>query len=223
MDEYLTKQERTAKMKKMAGFWLVIVIVLAGSVFGVYQLSKSDKGTVLGIDISSMDHKFGPDDARVIIINYSDFQCPACAYYSPMLKSLASDYPDDLQIVYRHFPLRTIHPHADLAAYAAEAAGLQEKFWEMSGLIYGRQNDWAKNPNAKTVFLSYASELGLDKSRFEKDIRSEEVRAKVEADLQSAKKLNLNSTPTLILNGNKITNPASMEKFKELIDAELNE
>lgn len=160
----------------------------------------------------------GNETASAIIVEYSDFQCPACKAYAPIIKELTDKYQDQLVFVYRHFPLKQIHLQAELAAQASEAAGNQGKFWEMHDLLFANQEQWAENPSARSLFLGYAQELGLDLDRFRQDLNHKDTKVKVKADYLSALKLNLNSTPTFFINGAKVeNNPRSVDEFIELL------
>jgi protein-disulfide isomerase len=162
------------------------------------------------------DHKKGSENPKVVLMEFSDFQCPACAAYYPVIKELINEFPNDLQFVYRHFPLKAIHFQAENAAIAAEAAGLQGKFWEMHDALFDNQTKW--NPKTgKGAFREYAELIGLDMNKYDEDINSDILRDKVRRDNDFAVSNGLNSTPTFYLNGNKITNPGSYEDFKNLI------
>jgi protein-disulfide isomerase len=162
----------------------------------------------------------GPADAPVTLVEYSDFQCPTCAFYHPVLKRLKGEFGDRLRFVYRHFPLVRSHAHAMLAARAAEAAGRQGKFWEMHGLIFEGQKEWsAGKPREK--FLEYARKLGLEMKRFEADLESAAVRDSVERARAEAERLMLSGTPTFFINGAEIGLPQSYGEFRKLIESEL--
>ena len=148
------------------------------------------------------------------LIEYSDFQCPACGSYFPVVERLLLENPQ-IRFVYRHFPLQQ-HVNAFAASQAAEAAGKQGKFWEMHETLFTNQTAWETSKTAKTIFEGYASDLGLDMEEFMNDYSSEEIKDKINADLKSGLKAGINSTPTFYLNGNKIQ-PNGYEEFKKLI------
>ena len=154
------------------------------------------------------------------LLEYSDFQCPACGVYFPIVKQLLEDHPDDVRFVYRHFPLRSIHAKAQLAGQASEAAGLQDKFWEMHDILFERQSVWV-NGDHEELFVSYAQELGLNVEQFKNDLESPDTKNKVDGDYLSAVGAKLNSTPSFFVNGRKITNPRTYEEFKILINEAL--
>lgn len=165
--------------------------------------------------VTDADWVRGPADAPVTLIEYSDFQCPYCAMTRfRVLAPLEAAYPKSLRIVYRHFPLTSIHDKAQIAAEAAEAAGAQGKFWEMHDLLFGRQREWASFPadQMPDVLASYAQELGLDVERFRRDLEAHTYQAKVMAQYQEAVSLGLPGTPSFILNGRLVTmgDPATL-------------
>jgi len=153
--------------------------------------------------ISDSDWQKGPKDALITLLVYSDFQCPYCAQVTPVMDTLLVKFPKDVRIIYRHFPLN-IHDKSLITAQAAEAAGLQGKFWEMHNLIMSKQAEWsAKNPQDFSTWIKVgaASISGLDVARFMTDMLSQPVADKVKAALKSAETIGLNQTPYLVLNG----------------------
>src|SRR3989344_1274478 len=142
--------------------------------------------TKLTTEISANDHIKGNSAALITLVEYSDFQCPACASYFPLVKKLLEENSDKIRFVYRHFPLPQ-HQNARLAASAAEAAGLQNKFWENHDLIFENQFRWEKLSNAKASeeFTGYATQLGVNLQKFAEDLNSEELKTKVENDYLS--------------------------------------
>jgi cyclophilin family peptidyl-prolyl cis-trans isomerase/protein-disulfide isomerase len=152
--------------------------------------------------VTKEDWSFGPQDAKLTIIEYGDFQCPFCAKVAPVLKILQALFPDDVRVIYRHFPLTEIHANATLAAQAAEAAGLQEKFWEMHDMLYETQSEWsALNPEEfKTWLHDQAKNLNLISNQFSDDLISDAIVQKVAAAELSAKTIGLSGTPTLLFN-----------------------
>lgn len=148
------------------------------------------------------DWKLGPDGAKVMIIEWSDFQCPYCAAVAPQLKRLADAYPNDVQIVFRHFPLPS-HPLAMLGAEAAETAGAQGKFWEMNELIFANQQTWSSQTEAdfRRTLAGYAEKIGLDLKQFDSELEAGKYKAKTQAAQALAEQLGLPYTPFLLLNG----------------------
>jgi len=143
------------------------------------------------------DHTRGPADAPVTIVEYGDFECPYCGQAEPVLRDLLAGHAE-VRYVFRHLPLRDVHPRAYLAAKAAEAAGKQRAFWPMHDLLFAHQD--ALRP---TDLLGYAEELGLDVDRFQADLRSRWVQARVADDLESAGLSGVSGTPTFFINGRR--------------------
>lgn len=177
--------------------------------------------SVLSGALASDDWMRGNENAKAVLIEYSDFQCPACGSYYPLVKALHEEFGDSLLVVYRHFPLSQIHENAEPAARAAEAAGTQGKFWEMHDLLFERQKEWSGDWNAAGAFAAYAGALGLDTGRFINDFNSQEVKAEVARDYESGFRAGIAGTPTFFLNGKKIQNPRSYEEFKKVISESL--
>ncbi len=210
--------------------WLLSALVIGGAIFGMVQLAKApsvaeNDVTVSVAPITERDIVKGNRDASVVLVEYSDLQCPACASYYPLVKQLVAEFENDVAFVYRHFPLRQIHLNAQLAGQATEAAGKQDKFWEMHDVIFDEQKNWSNlaNKQAEESFISYASSIGVDIEQFKIDMSSEEVKNKVNNDYQSGIQANVNYTPTFFLNGAKIQNPRSYEEFKIIIEQSIND
>lgn len=147
------------------------------------------------------DWKYGPDGAAVTFIEWADFQCPYCSEVAPLLKKLADAYPKDVQIVYRHFPLPS-HDKSLLTAQAAEAAGAQGKFWEMEGLLFGKQADWTDQTEAdmRATLTKFAEEIKLDVKQFNADLDAGKYKAKATSAQALAQQLGLPGTPFLLIN-----------------------
>ncbi len=208
------------------GIFVVTIAVVAGLAIASQKKSEvdSDKNsTALSESITAQDHVRGNPMSRITLVEYSDFQCPACGAYYPLLKQLDGEYGNRIQTVYRNFPLVQIHKHALLAAQAAEAAGKQGKFYEMHDLLFEHQTEWPEAANVKDTLLSYADQLKLDRAQFEKDLNSSDVQGKIDADQKSGNRSGIQGTPTFFLNGVKIDSPRSYDEFKQTIDKALSE
>jgi protein-disulfide isomerase len=221
-------EQRKRKLKRISRrilVWLLVLGAIGGAIFGMVKLvsRQQNTGPAVTVDaISQEDWVKGNRGAKVVLIEYSDFQCPACAFYYPLLKKLSEEFGDKLALVYRHFPLISIHPNAKPAAFAAEAAGKQGKFWEMHNLIFENQSEWKDKRKPDEIFTNYAQRLNLNIDQFKTDLASKEIRQKVENAYQNAVRLGLNSTPTFFLNGKKLTNPRNYDDFKNLILQAIN-
>ena len=223
MNQYLTNQEVKLKRIKRIALWLGSVAIVAGSVWSIIALNKTSQDSVLGTQISGSDHIFGNPEGVVELVEYSDFQCPACAAASPKVNQLLVDFEGQIKFVYRHFPLTSIHSNAAPAARAAEAAGMQGKFLQMADLLFANQDVWAHMPDATGLFTDYGVQLGLNSDQFQRDMRFKDIEAKIENDLKSGLDDNVNATPTFFLNGKKITTPATYEGFKALIQKAIDD
>jgi len=162
----------------------------------------------------------------VTIIEYADFQCPGCAAISPLLRQIGEAYPEDVEVIYRYFPLNSIHPNAQKSAEAAEAAGTQGKFWEYHDLLFERQTDWSAldATAARDFFVALAEELGLDSDQFAADLDSGAFAERVSASEQEATSLGLPGTPSAIVNGQIIPGeslPRDFETWEAFVKEEI--
>ncbi len=176
-----------------------------------------EPGSKLTVAVSDTDWSRGSKTATHTIVDYSDFQCPACGAYSPLLKRLADEHGQNVRVIYRHFPLEQIHTNAKSAAEAAEAAGLQGKFFEMHDAIFNTQDSWSSDANPKIFFEDLSFSLGLDTARFKIDMESQEVKNKIDTMISGGKNTGVQSTPSLFFDGKLITNPDSYEKLVNLV------
>ncbi len=214
---------------KTAGIWIAVVVVLLLIVGGIVALvaggSKPPVDIGLAVPVHAGDWTTGASLATttattttISLVEYSDYQCPACAYYHPWVKQLLTDVPE-LAFTYRHFPLSQIHKNAEPAARAAEAAGRQGRYWEMHDLLFEHQAEWSEEtaPKAEAMFTQYAESVGVNLMEFKKDMSSDFVKNKVSSDFQTGVQSAVNATPTFFLNGKFINNPRSYNEFLELV------
>lgn len=165
-------------------------------------------------------------NAKVNIVEFADYQCPGCAALHPRIKEILEFYKDkDVNFVFRNFPLETIHANALPAAEAAESAGKLGKFWEMNNLLYERQNEWNNLPDPTDNFVAYAESLGMNAGEFKVIYTQHLFRDVIKADQKDGESLQIQSTPTVYINGVKFEGKdgiASVDEFKAKIDEELN-
>jgi len=202
-------------------FWASFLIILALILWGlVIAMNKPIASTHLisPAPVSASDHVTGPLNAPVTIIEYGDFQCPACGAYFPLVERLMKEASTTVRLVFRHFPLPQ-HANAMITAEASEAASLQGKFWDMYRLIYEHQNDWSNLADAHDVLYGYANQIGLDMVKFKADLDSSAVKDVIASDEAEGVNIGIDATPTFFVNGKAITNPQSYEAFKSLIEA----
>tara|TARA_B100001105_G_C22374224_1_gene436470 strand:- start:417 stop:1112 length:696 start_codon:yes stop_codon:yes gene_type:complete len=201
-------------------FAAIIVLVLGGLI--VYSRMNSTSVDVSNVDATAIigpseqngnigDHVYNDTESSVILVEYGDFQCPGCGSAHPYVKTLLEEYGDRISFVFRNFPLTSIHPNARAAAAAAEAAGLQGKYWEMHDVIFENQSEWqnANTSDRLTTFISYAEDLDLDVAQFENDFASSAVSQKISFDQALGSKEGVDSTPSFFLNGERLPDEAS--------------
>ncbi|MFL5788730.1 MAG: DsbA family protein [Flavisolibacter sp.] len=162
------------------------------------------------------DHFLGPKNPFIILVEYGDYECSHCGIAHPYIKRLLKEMGDQITFAFRNFPLQEIHPHAYMAALAAEAASEQESFWEMHDLIFENQRRLGTH-----FLLDLAENLQLDIGKFRSDLESEKIKGKVEMDFESGIRSGVNGTPTFFLNGQPIQ--TYDETYESLKDAVLLE
>ena len=164
----------------------------------------------------------GPADASVTLEEFGDFECPPCGLLHPVVKTMVQEFGPRLRVIFREFPLVPTHKHALNAARAAEAAGLQGKFWEMHGLIYDNQKTWHEAFDSRPIFEAYAEKIGLDMERYRRDLTSQTVEQRIFLDGKRAHSLGVKGTPTVFLNGREVPfESLPAEKLRVLIDREI--
>ena len=208
----------------MSKEFIAVVIVVIVGLFGLFAFTKKDGNGTPKTNAEPSSHTVGEGTSGVTLVEYDDFQCPACKAYYPMVKQVKEEFGDKITFQFRHFPLNQIHPHAYQASRAAEAAGKQGKFFEMHDLLYENQDSWTSLGDVTSVFEGYAQQLNLDMEQYKKDVVSAEVGAAIDADIKAGHEVGANSTPTFVINGQKIEeSPRSIEAFKELINSKIQE
>ena len=193
--------------------WLAPALIAGVLVFsvvaGVWLRRSSRETSVAGIAAGGTPgaippRSAGPESAPVTVEEFGDYQCPPCATVYTELEKIREDYGARVRLIFRHYPVPRLHPNALAAAHAAEAAGLQGKFWEMHGQLYRGQKSWENSRDAPARFASYARALGLDAERFARDVNGEEVDRRVVADHERARSLGVDGTPTFFVNGRRL-------------------
>ncbi len=217
--------------QKRIVIWVSAVLVVLVTIMGIWSVATGGPrtntglmtdGTTLSTPIDDRDWSRGNINAPVTLVEYSDYQCPACGAYYPLVEEVVAAHPEDLRFVVRHFPLPQ-HRHALSAAYAAEAAGAQGKFWEMHSKIFEGQREWSLASVPEQIFEQYAEELELDMRQFRSDRASRATKDRVERDLASARDSGVNSTPSFYINGQKVLrNPGNLAEFNALIEEAKN-
>jgi protein-disulfide isomerase len=184
--------------------------------------APQQKPVVQGVPGAEPAHVSGPANAPVRLEEFGDFECPPCGIFHPILKQMQEEFGDKLQVTFREFPLVPTHQHALAAASAAEAAGLQGKFWEMHHLLYDHQNEWKKEFNVRPIFEGYAKQIGLDIERYKTDMNGDLVAQRIFADGKRGHSLGVSGTPTVFINGREVPfENLPAEKLRVVIQNEL--
>lgn len=168
-------------------------------------------------------HSLGPADAPVTIEEFGDFQCPPCGMFHPILQKMEHEFGSKLRVIFREYPLVPAHAHALSAARAAEAAGLQGKFWQMHGMIFDNQKAWKDAFDVRPIFEGYAQKIGLDVEQYRRDAASQIVEQRIFLDGKRAHSLGVSGTPTVYMNGREVPFESLAEdKLRLVIQNELN-
>ena len=197
--------------------WIAIGILTAIILIG-YLVSRIPG---IGSTYGEGDPVKGAPNAKVKIVEYSDFQCPACQHAQESLKRILEEYGETVQIIFNDFPLVTAHPNALSAAEAAQCAYSQQRFWEYHDLLFEGQNIWAQTTDPQSHFLDYARETGLNIEQFSRCMENHETRKAVRVDMKEGEALRIRSTPTFFINDTRLVGQATFNNFKEAIDAQL--
>lgn len=202
------------------------LVILGGVLLAIFA-NPQPKEPGAPVDTNSLirenNHVLGSRDAKVKIVEFADYQCPACKAASPILKRIMDEYSDnpDVALVFKNFPLDSIHPNARIGAEAAEAAGEQGKYWEMYEILYNNQEQWSVNPSPLDLLVSYAQQIGIENiDQFRESVQIRKYNEIISADVSDGQSLGVNSTPTIYVNGNKLDN-YQYETIKNAIIAEL--
>ncbi len=222
--EQMKKEQQNGLLKKIS-WWVGAIVVLVVAFWAIINFTgSSDQPKKLATltSLTANDITTGPRNAKITLVEYADFQCPACGLYHPLLKKLLSDFNGRIYFVYRFFPLTSVHKNALVAAEAAYAANKQGKFWEMHDMLYETQKDWAESNNASDTFLAYAKKLNLNIDQFKKDAAADTTQSFIMSQENEGIKIGVNSTPSFFINGKQIENPQGYEAFKALLQQQLN-
>lgn len=202
--------------------WIVFSLIVVGIFATIIYLSRSNSIDVSNVDENKVllekkddsgnivvpgDHVYGKKDSQIVLIEYGDYQCPACEGAFPKVKQITERYKDQVAFVWRSLPLTSIHPNALAASNAVEAAALQGKFWEMHDQLFTNQASWkdASASERGSVFEGFAQTIGLDLDKYRTDTASAAVSYKIDYDRALARKAGATSTPTFVLNGQKLS------------------
>jgi Na+:H+ antiporter, NhaA family len=172
----------------------------------------------LSFPVNETDHALGSSDAPVTLVEYGDYECPDCLNAFPIVQQLQERFGDRLRFVFRHFPRNSIHPHAGVAAQAAEAAALQGKFWEMHEALFKNQQRLGD-----IDFGNLALKVGTELYGFESNITSDRVVRRVDADHRSGEASGVRGTPTFFINGKKYAGKPDLASLAAAIDGAIEQ
>jgi protein-disulfide isomerase len=179
-------------------------------------MNQHSESNTLAVPVSPSDHMLGPETAKVTLVEYGDFECPNCGQAYPAVKILLRHFGKRIRFVFRHFPLREVHRHAELAAEAAETAGAQNKFWPMHDLLFENQ----LHLKAQSL-RRYAEEAGLDLQRYDYEMNDHVYLQRVQEHIDSGIRSRVRSTPTFFVNGAVHDVSFGLEHLQQAIETEL--
>ncbi len=210
---------------------IIIIVAVVGVIGAAVLLGGGDEETAGAVS----NNFYGPESAEVVVTEYADFECPACAQFYPIVSQVKEQFKDQVKFEFKHFPLVSIHPNSIAAHRAAQAAAQQGKFWEMHDLLFQRQSSWAAqstgsggftNTNAAETFRGYAEELQLDLEQYDTDVQASETIGTINADISLGRENGVESTPTFYINGELFEDSnqlASVEGFTAVLEEALGQ
>lgn len=210
-------------------FWVALLII-AALLGGILVVSSHNKPKTPVSSGKPTNHIEGGSPLGITLVEYGDYQCPVCGSFYATVKQVAATYSSQIVFQFRNLPLTEIHQNAFAGARAAEAAGLQNHYWQMHDLLYENQSAWTRSANPQSFFDTYARSLGLNVSQFDQDYASDAVNNAINADLATfAKTGDEMATPTFFLDGTKLNNAQLIDAngqpgigaFSQVINAEI--
>jgi len=217
----------TQEQKILGGIGVVTITLVVGAVvfFSGPSSNTSSNSSAKPVDakilVKKNSHVAGNPKANVTVVEFGDYQCPACGAAYPITKQVLGHYGSKIAFVFRNFPLQQ-HQNAQIAAEAAEAAGKQGKFWEMHDILYDKQTEWGESTNPMDYFLQYAKKIDLDVKTFKDDVSKTVFAEQINSDRNDGNTIGVNSTPTFYVNGEIIPGGVpSYTAFTQAIDSHL--
>ncbi len=219
----------TTDVKLLIGVGVVtsIIVVVAAFTIGNKPSKKDQEQKVLGesqmkILLRKDTHLAGASKTEVTVVEFGDFQCPACAVAYQVVNQIKKKYEGKVRFAFREFPI-AVHKNGYSSALAAETAGGQGMFWEMHDMLYDNQKEWSDRNDAIDIFTSYAKKIGIDADKFKKDVEDKKYDAKIQNDLKDGNMLGVNATPTFFINGKKYSGVLTYEDFMSKIEKEMGD
>lgn len=211
--------------KIFMGIVLVTILIVVGGAVALskqqsVQVEQQSKVYNQSELIAETSWSKGNKDAKVWIVEFSDFQCPACGAIQPVIQQVLNTYKDKILFVYRQYPLPS-HNFAQIAALAAEAAGEQGKFWEYHDKLFANQTSWSSESDPSKTFIQYAKDIGLDGDKFSRSFNEKKGLAHINEDVVVGNQVGITVTPTFFINGTKFDGGLSFDEFKKEIDKRL--
>lgn len=212
----------------LGGIGIITLIIVIFAAFTIGGQSGTQQGQTEVLNESQKEllvrknsHTDGNPKSKVTVVEFADFQCPACATGHTVMIRIKAEYKDKVRFVYRHFPLTNSHPNANIAALASEASSAQGKFWQMHDKLFENQNEWSGEKDPSGIFAEYAKEIGLDVDKFTQELKAKKYESIVQSDVADANRLGINSTPTFYIGDKKFAGVLPYEDFKKELDALL--
>jgi protein-disulfide isomerase len=208
----------------------VIVIILAVAVAAgaaVYLSRQPDESSTTNAaplkaaDLKGGGHFRGPEDAKITLVEFGDYQCPSCAAYHPFVKEILNRYPKQVRLEFHHFPLISIHPNSMAASKAAEAAGLQGHYWEMHDALFEYQPSWSTRPDPKPTFASIANSIGINGTILTQSMDNPQLQDRILKDVEQGNTVGIQAVPTFFIDGQQVHINLSMEDFVQVIESHL--
>jgi len=208
-------------MSKEAKILTAILVVVVGAMIGLFVIANQGGAPAPTGDKTKItrdtSHKTGA--GTVTMVEFGDYQCPACGAAYPNVKQLMKDYDGKITFYFRNFPLVNVHQNANASANAAEAAAAQGKFWEMHDKLYETQKELSELSDPTSKFVEYATALGLNVDTFKKAIQDKQYQTVIDQDVADATALNLNGTPTFFFNGTQFTGDSSYASLRDEVES----
>ncbi|MBI1864117.1 DsbA family protein [Candidatus Woesebacteria bacterium] len=211
--------------KLIIGVGVVTVLIVLGGIFLVSRPQKKDVSTPKPVDTSILIRADARESAKtatpVTIVEFGDFQCPACGYAFPAVEKILSDYDGKVKLIFRHFPLDQ-HKNAMIASEAAESAEQEGKFFMMYRILYQKQTEWSESSDPMQFFLKYADEIRMDRDKFRKFIDDKKGEERINQDKKDGIVLGVSATPTFFINGVKFEGTPDYQSLKAAVDTVLS-
>jgi protein-disulfide isomerase len=204
--------------KRFLGIIIAVVVVL----IGIFIITGNNKAAAPSGSSQPTSHVEGQNQDKVTLVEYGDYECPFCGQYYPIVKDVVAQYSQYISFQFRNLPLTQIHPNALAGARAAEAAGLQNDYWQMHDALYTNQNSWVSSGDPESYFVTYAQQIGLNIPKFKQDFASEAVNNSINADIAAFNKTGAEeATPSFFLDGKQVNPSESVASFEQILNAAI--